>query len=112
MLPYFLNAEGKYDPKIYNQVSNADKESLKNNIAKQLVWQRFSDDTFGSSEMLGDYTFYGIKSSEKETAFLASINQEKRSFDTVSFDKSSYPESEVKKSHQRTSLFSTLTASQ
>ena len=112
MLPYFLNAEGKYDPKIYNQVSNADKESLKNNIAKQLVWQRFSDDTFGSSEKLGDYTFYGIKSSEKETAFLASINQEKRSFDTVSFDKSSYPESEVKKfASENISLFDTYSLS-
>ncbi len=112
MLPYFLNAEGKYDPKLYNQVSNADKESLKNNISKQLVWQRFSDDTFGSSEKLGDYTFYGIKTTEKETAFLASINEEKRAFDTVSFDKSTYPESEVKKfGSENISLFDTFALS-
>ena len=97
MLPYFLNADGKYDPKLYSQVSNADKESLKSDISKQLVWQRFSDDNFGSSKKLGEYEFFGLKSSEKETSFLASLNEEKRSFDTVSFDKSAYPESEVKK---------------
>ncbi len=112
MLPYFLNADGKYDPKIYNQVSNADKESLKSNIAKQLVWQRFSDDTFGSSEKLGDYAFYGIKSSEKENRFLASFNEEKRSFDTVAFDKASYPESEIKKfGSENISLFDTYSLS-
>lgn len=97
MLPYFLNADGKYDPKLYSQVSNADKESLKSDISKQLVWQRFSDDNFGSSKKLGEYEFFGLKSSEKELSFLASLNEEKRSFDTVSFDKSAYPESEVKK---------------
>lgn len=97
MLPYFLNADGKYDPKLYSQIPNADKETLKSDISKQLVWQRFSDDNFGSSKKLGDYEFFGLKSSEKEAAFLASFNEEKRSFDTVSFDKASYPESEVKK---------------
>lgn len=97
ILPYFLNADGKFDPKIYNQVSNADKESLKSNITEQLTLQRFSDDNFGSSKSLGGYTFYGLKSSEKESEFLASLNSEKRAFDTVAFDKSSYPVSEIKK---------------
>ena len=112
MLPYFLNSEGKYDPKLYNQISNADKESLKTSISKQLVWQRFYDDTFGSSEKLGDYAFYGIKSSENENTFIASMGEEKRSFDTVSFDKSSYPESEIKKfGTENLSLFDTYSLS-
>ena len=97
MLPYFLNSEGKYDPKLYSKVSSADKESLKNDIAKQLVWQRFSDDMFGSSKKLGEYEFFGLKSSAKESDFLASLNEEKRSFDTIAFNKSDYPESEIKK---------------
>lgn len=96
MLPYFLNSEGKYDPKLYNQVSNADKESLKSDISKQLTWQRFSDDTFGSSEKLGDYAFYGLKTTKAESDFLAAMNEEKRSFDLVSFDKADYPESEIR----------------
>ena len=112
MLPYFLNSEGKYDPKIYNQVSNADKESLKSDISKQLVWQRFSNDNFGSSDKLGDYSFYGLKSSEKESTFLASFNEEKRAFDTVSFDKASYPESEIKKfASENASLFDSYSLS-
>ena len=97
MLPYFLNADGKYDPKLYAQISNADKESLKSDITKQLVWQRFNDDYFGSSKKLGDYEFFGLKTNENESKFLASLNEEKRSFDTVSFSKADYPEDEVKK---------------
>ncbi|MCR4821718.1 MAG: SurA N-terminal domain-containing protein [Treponema sp.] len=112
MLPYFLNSEGKYDPKLYNKVSNADKESLKNDISKQLIWQRFTDDTFGSSDKLGDYSFYGIKSSAKENDFLASMGQEKRSFDLVAFDKANYPESEIKKfGSENIALFDTLSLS-
>ena len=112
MLPYFLNADGKYDPKLYNQVSNADKESLKNDIAKQLTWQRFRDDMFGSSEKLGDYTLFGLKSSEKESSFLASLSEEKRSFDTISFNKSDYPESEIKKfASENADLFDTYSLS-
>lgn len=112
MLPYFLNADGKYDPKLYSQVSNADKESLKSNIARQLVWQRYNDDLFGASEKLGDYTFYGLKESEKETSFLASLGAETRAFDTVSFDKSSYPDSEAKKfGAENAALFDTYALS-
>lgn len=106
MLPYFLNSEGKYDPKLYNQFSNADKESLKNDISKQLIWQRFSDDTFGSSEKLGDHTFYGLKESKNEKAFLASFGEEKRAFDVISFDKADYPETEIQKfASENLSLF-------
>ncbi|WP_294430245.1 peptidylprolyl isomerase [uncultured Treponema sp.] len=112
MLPYFLNADGKYDPKLYNQISNADKESLKSDISKQLVWQRFSDDMFGSSSKLGDYTFYGLKTSEKETEFLSAFGGEKRSFNTVSFSKADYPESEIKKfASENISLFDTYALS-
>ncbi len=112
MLPYFLNSEGKYDPKIYNQVSKSDKENLKNDISKQLVWQRFSDDNFGSSEKLGDYEFYGLKTSKNEADFLAAFGEEKRAFDVVSFDKSTYPESEIKKfASENASLFDSYSLS-
>lgn len=100
MLPYFLDSEGKYDPKLYNQISAKDKESLKANISRQLVWERFNEDMFGSAKKLGKddaaYTLYGLKSSQKEIDFLSSLGEEKRSFDIVSFDKSEYPESEIK----------------
>ena len=112
MLPYFLNSDGKYDPKLYNQVSSADKESLKSDISKQLTWQRFNDDAFGASDKLGTYTFYGLKSSKNESAFLASLNEEKRAFDAVSFDKNDYPESEIKAyGTENISLFDTYALS-
>ena len=112
MLPYFLNADGKYDPKLYNQISSADKESLKNDINKQLIWQRYSDDLFGDSEKLGSTTLFGIKTPQSETSFLASLNGTKRSFDVVSFDKSEYPDSEIKAyGAEHISLFDTYSLS-
>ncbi|MBQ4377823.1 MAG: SurA N-terminal domain-containing protein [Treponema sp.] len=116
MLPYFLDSEGKYDPKLYNQVSAKDKESLKANISRQLVWERFNSDLFGSANKLGKdeeaYALYGIKSSQKEIDFLSSIGAEKRSFDIVSFDKADYPESEIKAyGVKNISLFNTYSLS-
>lgn len=112
ILPYFLDGNGKYDPNRYNQISNADKESLKNDISKQIVWQRFNDDTFGSSEKLGDYTFYGLKASTSESNFLASLGEEKRAIRAVSFDKANYPESEIKKfGTENAALFDTYSLS-
>ena len=109
MLPYFLNADGKYDPILYNEVSNADKESLRSGITRQLIWQRFSDDTFGAADKLGGYTFYGIKSGAGEAEFLASLNDEKRSIEVASFDKADYPDSEVRSfGAENISLFDTL----
>ena len=100
MLPYFLDSDGKYDSKLYAQVSQSDKEALKTNISRQLIWERFNDDLFGSASKLGkddyEYELYGLKVSQKEVEFLTSLGEEKRSFDIVSFDKSEYPESEVK----------------
>ncbi|WP_407425209.1 peptidylprolyl isomerase [Treponema sp.] len=112
MLPYFLDSNGTLDAQTLSRISNSDKESLKNGISNQLTYQRFSDDTFGSSETLGDYKFYGLKSSSAETSFLSSLNEEKRSIDTVSFDKADYPDSEIKAfASENLSLFDTYSLS-
>lgn len=121
MLPYFLDENGKYDPKRYNQISANDKESIKRDISRQLIWQRYNDDVFGSSQKLGKsdseagtkaYTLYGLKSSGQEAKTLASYNEEKRTFTTVSFNKADYPESEVRKfGSENLSLFDTYSIS-
>ena len=109
-------------------------EELKEEIETMLTWKRFSNDVFGgekefgdyiaclsnyqmafyfnTTEKLGDYTLYGIKSSENESAFLASLGEEKRAFDAVAFDKSSYPEEEVRKfAAENSDLFDTFSLS-
>ena len=116
MLPYFLDENGKYDPKRFNQISAADQESIKKDITRQIIWQRFNDDNFGSSSKLGkddnEYTLYGIKSSQNEIDFLSSFGNEKRSFNLVSFDKSAYPDSEIKAYGEKNlSLFDTYSLS-
>ena len=134
MLPFFLSPDGKFDPSLSSQIPKERKEELKEEIETMLTWKRFSNDVFGgekefgdyiaclsnyqmafyfnTTEKLGDYTLYGIKSSENESAFLASLGEEKRAFDAVAFDKSSYPEEEVRKfAAENSDLFDTFSLS-
>ena len=134
MLPFFLNSEGKFDPTLSSQIPNEQKVALKDEIKTLLTWKRFGNDVFGgaqefgdyiaclnnyqtafyfdSTEKLGDTPLYGIKSSESEKAFFASLGEEKRAFEAVAFDKSSYPEEEVRKfAAENSDLFDTFSLS-
>lgn len=130
-LPFLLNSEGKYDPRLYAQISETDKKSIRSEIETMLIWKRYNNDVFGgekafgdfiaclgdyqtafyfdSTEKLGDTVFYGIKSSGNEAAFLASLGEEKRAFNAVAFDKSKYPEDEIRKfASENSGLFDSL----
>lgn len=96
MLPYFTGPDGKFDPRFYNSVSEADKTTLKKNLAAQVVAARYSDDFFGSDSKVGGKELFGRKTSKKEMDFIKSMISEKRSFDLVSYNKLDYPVSEVK----------------
>jgi len=97
MLPYFADENGKFSAKLYNQVSEANRASLKKDIVNNLVFTRYYEDVFGSSAELAGNTFYGTKSSEKELDFLAANGAKKRSYDMVAFNKEDYPKSEIAK---------------
>lgn len=112
MLPHLLNAEGKFDPKLYNKISNSDKEAMKSDISNQLTWQRFYSDMFGGSETVGKYALYGIKTNDSEKDFLASLSNEKRALKTAAFNKADYPEEEIKKfGTENASLFDSYSLS-
>ncbi len=96
MLPYFTGADGKFDPKLYESVPEADRNSFRASISEQLTSSRFSEDYFGSAEQIGGNSIFGRKASEKEINFLKNMISEKRSFDLVSYNKLNYPDSEVK----------------
>ncbi|MBR0032868.1 MAG: SurA N-terminal domain-containing protein [Treponema sp.] len=97
MLQQFTDADGKYNAKLYNQYPDAYKKTLRDEIKRSLLLNRFSEDMFGTSFELGGKKLFGLKTSDKETEFLVSMGETKKSFALVSFSKSNYPEEETKK---------------
>ncbi|MCR5723960.1 MAG: peptidyl-prolyl cis-trans isomerase [Treponema sp.] len=93
-IPRFFE-NGAFSVRQYNSISESDRTNLKKSIYNQLIWERFSDDVFGSNTKLGTESLFGIKSADAELDFIAKQGAEKRSFDLAAFDKESYPDTEV-----------------
>ncbi|MCR5218285.1 SurA N-terminal domain-containing protein [Treponema sp.] len=83
----YFSPEGKFLKAAYEQQSEGEIKSLRENFEKQLTFTRYSDDLFASEGNL-----YGVKSSAKEIDFIASLAQEKHSFETAAFDTSVCPD--------------------
>lgn len=89
LVPYFSN-NGKFDPALFAQYPESDKNAMKKEIRGILTYQRFSDDIFGSNNDM-----FGAKASTKEEEFVEKIASTKRGFEIAYFDKNAYPDSEV-----------------
>lgn len=96
MMPYFTDETGKYSAKIYRLADPDRVRTMREDFESTLVAQRYQEDLFGSYESLGKNALYGLKYSDAEIEFLRSLNDEKRSFNMVSFDMNKYPDSEKK----------------
>lgn len=83
----YFSPEGTFLKAAYEQQSDGEIKALRENYEKQLTFTRYTDDLFGSESKL-----YGVKSSEKELSFLASLAQEKHSFETAAFDNTVCPD--------------------
>ncbi|MBQ6782368.1 MAG: peptidyl-prolyl cis-trans isomerase [Treponema sp.] len=95
MVPYFADENGNYSARLYNATAESTRNDLRKNIRKNLIWNRYSEDVFGSSAKIGKSKLFGLKTSDAETNFLAGLNAKKRSFDLVSWNKTTYPDEEV-----------------
>lgn len=95
ILPAFSDINGKFSQKIYNQASQADIDSLKKNAQGSIVYSRYVNDVFGTSEADGaKVSLYGLKKSSAEKMFIAKMGEEKHSFEAVLFNTEDYPKSE------------------
>ncbi|MDE5615199.1 MAG: peptidyl-prolyl cis-trans isomerase [Treponemataceae bacterium] len=123
MLPYFSDENG-YSARIYNAVSESQRNDIRKDVTNRLIWQHYFDDYFGTGRhtqdayfigltcmqnysiymqqarlappnTLGGYALYGLKASDEEQEFLAAMGTEKRSFDMVAWNKTAYPDQEV-----------------
>lgn len=98
MLPYFYDTNGVYSPKIFNDTPNSTKIELRNAMEDNLIFQRYTEDVFGSqTEKLGTYTMYGLKSPSAEKNFVSMMDTNKRGFSLASFSLLDYPDTEVAK---------------
>lgn len=96
MIPYFYDENGVYSKKLFNEASDSTKIELRNSLENSLVYQRYTDDLFGSaSEKIGDYAMYGLKTPSTEIAFIDSMGENQRTFQVVSFDMTNYPAEEA-----------------
>ena len=93
-IPSFFE-NGKFSQRQYNSMAEGDRSSLKKSIRDQLVWERYSEDVFGSATKLGESALYGIKSAGAELDFIAEQGAAKRSFSLAAFSTADYPDSEV-----------------
>ncbi|MBO5137690.1 MAG: peptidylprolyl isomerase [Spirochaetaceae bacterium] len=92
MRVYFYDENNQFSQKLYNETPESTKKSLWENTVNSLEYMRYQDDVFGSmSDVMGDYSMYGLKSSSKEVPFIQQMGAEKRSFDYVAFNTSDYP---------------------
>ena len=94
MMPNFADETGKYSEKIYKLADPQKVLELRNLIEQSLVSQRVQEDLFGSSDTIGDYRLYGLKTSDEEISYLQKLGEEMRKFNMVSFDMNKYPDSE------------------
>ncbi|MCQ2575565.1 MAG: hypothetical protein MJ162_02400 [Treponema sp.] len=91
----FTDANGNFSNRMYNSMSDSDVAALREEIRDSLYLTRFSADHFGSDDdVIGEDSLYGLKASDDEVAFLASMNNNKRAFTAAVFQKSNFPESE------------------
>ena len=105
MVPYFTDEFGRFSERAYNATSESNRTALKTDITNQLIWQRFTDDTFGATTRsltneavpvkLGDSQLFGLKRADAELTFLAEQGAKKRSFTMAAFSTANYPDTEV-----------------
>lgn len=95
--PYFFDETGKFSQKLYNIALKDrpdDVANLRADFKSTLTTQRYAEDSFGGQTVLGKDVLYGLKNNSKEAAFLAEMDNNQRTLNTVSFNMADYPDSE------------------
>lgn len=97
ILPAFTDVDGNFSQRIYNQVSQADIDSLKRNAEGQLTYSRYINDLFGTADSSANakISLYGMKKSAAEKQFVAKMAEEKHSFEIAAFNTEDYPKAEA-----------------
>ena len=102
----YYSEGGEYSSALYKQVSDEDKRSIQKATEESLYSGRLYDDLFGSEEVVGKHSVFGLKESDAELDFLRDYNSEKRGFDMAVFNLSDFPvEEKVKFAKENSEKF-------
>ena len=85
MIQYFTDEEGNYSEMLFQQTDDATKSAIKAGTEKMAIRNVYAED-------LGN-----VRISSKESAFIDSMNDTKRSFSLASFNTANYPQEEIEK---------------
>lgn len=100
LVNYYLDEDKSYSELRYAQTSESQKLQNIKQVEKSLLNTRYIEDLFGNG------TSYGLKTSGKESAFIAEMVKNERSFKYVAFNAGMYPSSEtVKYGKEHSELF-------
>lgn len=95
---FFKDENGKFDQNLYKQADQEQIINIKKSLLSESIPIRYSDDLFGSNtEFLNGTALFGLKESDAELDFLKALDNNKRGFNLISFEKAKYPKEEVLK---------------
>ena len=94
LIPHF-SEDGKYSPRLFNQTDETVINNMRKEITENLIFNRYTEDVLGGMQSVGTQPLYGLKTSEAELDFIASMGKEKRSFNLAAFDTDNFPKTEA-----------------
>ncbi|MBC8147604.1 MAG: peptidylprolyl isomerase [Bacteroidetes bacterium] len=80
----YINSEGKFDPQLYNSVSDVTKKNIRDEVKESILTQTLINDLFGS------YI------SPAELEFIDAMGKNEKEFDYLVFPLTTYPEEKTK----------------
>lgn len=95
MVQYFLDDDGNYSAKKFREATDSYKKELMESLSKSDIANRFQKDNLGYDLYRITDRMYGLKYSEAETDFYSDLRRTSRDFQMVSFDTTTYPDSQV-----------------
>ena len=90
LINYYLDENGNYSARIYNQTDKATRDSYHDGVQKSLAYSRYEDDVLGGSSGL-----YGLTVSSKEIPFINNMSRDQHAFSLVTFNTENFPKEEA-----------------
>lgn len=94
LIENYYSQNGEYSKKLYQSTDDDTKLKIQAATEESLLSARFNDDFFGSDEVVGKHSLFGLKESDAELDFLRDYNNGKRGFDMAVFNLSDFPAEE------------------
>ncbi len=90
LINYYLDTDGNYSARLYNQTDKATRDSYHDGVEKSLAYSRYEEDILGDGAGL-----YGLTVSSKEIPFINSMSRDQHAFSLVTFNTENFPKEEA-----------------